>query len=106
MMKKFLLDKGNLYTVITRECGVSKATIYGIKAQYDPNRPFNEPGRPKILKNREVAQLVRQVTLGAIDSAQKASKIIDATLDKTVSTTTVSRALHSAGLHAKKKKVN
>jgi hypothetical protein len=43
------------------------------------------------------------VTLGAIESAQKASKIIETTLDRPVSRSTVSRALHSAGLHAKKK---
>jgi DNA invertase Pin-like site-specific DNA recombinase len=49
---KCLLDQGKPYTEIARECGVSKATISRIKAQYDPNRPCNEPGRPKILKNR------------------------------------------------------
>jgi transposase len=83
--------------------GVNKATISRIKSQYVPNRPCNEPGHPKSLKNRDVARLVRQVTLGAIESAQKASKTIDTTLDGPVLRSTVSRALHSAGLHAKKK---
>jgi DNA invertase Pin-like site-specific DNA recombinase len=48
---KCLLDQGKPYSVIARECGLSKATRFQIKAQYDPNRPCNEPGRPKILKN-------------------------------------------------------
>jgi hypothetical protein len=55
------------------------------------------------LKNRDVARLVRQVTLGAIESAHKASKIIGTTLDQPVSRSTVLRALHPAGLDAKKK---
>ncbi|XP_063902560.1 uncharacterized protein LOC135122298 [Zophobas morio] len=81
-------NKGKPYTEIARKCSVSKATISRIKAHYNPDRPCSEPGRPKVLKNRDVARLVRQVTLGAIESAHKASKIIGTTLDQPVSRST------------------
>jgi hypothetical protein len=71
-----LLDLGDPYTEIAREGGVSKTTISRIKAQYI-NRPCNESGHPKIMKKRDVAQIVRQVAVGVFESAQKASKIIE-----------------------------
>jgi uncharacterized protein YerC len=49
---KCLLDQGKLYTEITRGCGISKATVSRIKVQHGSDRPCNEPGHPKILKNR------------------------------------------------------
>jgi hypothetical protein len=42
------------YAEIARGCCVRKTKISRIRAQYDPNRPCNEPGRPKVLKNRDV----------------------------------------------------
>jgi DNA invertase Pin-like site-specific DNA recombinase len=100
---KYLLDQSKPYSETALEYGVSKAIISRIKAQNDPNRPCSEPGRPKILKNRDVARLVRLVTLGAVESVQKASYTIETTLGRPVSRSTLSRALQSAGLHAKKK---
>jgi hypothetical protein len=59
-----------------------------------------------IKKNQDVARLVQQATSGAIKFAQRASSLIETTLDRPVLKLTVSRALHAADLHAKKKLFN
>jgi hypothetical protein len=95
--------RASLILIPASKCSVSKAAISRIKAQYDTHRPCSETERPKVLKNRDVTRVVRQVTLGVIESSQKASKIIGTTLDKPVSRSTIPKALHPAVLHAKKK---
>jgi hypothetical protein len=77
---KYFLEVGKPYTGLARGYGVSKD-----------------------LQDWDVARRVRQGALGAIESAQKASKIIETTLDRPVSRATVSRAVHSSGFNAKKK---
>jgi hypothetical protein len=90
------------YTEIARECGVSKATISLIKTLRAPSNPCIESGRLKILKIRDVARLKRKVTLGANETAQKASKNHRNNI-RQVSKSTESRELHSAGLHEENK---
>lgn len=82
----------------------SHCTVYKIINKYKQtgsvqNKPRN--GRPKKLSNREIKEIAKDVKKNPTSSAVKIAEKISQTNEKTVSASTVRRALHSCGLHGR-----
>jgi len=78
--------------------GISSTTIKRWRKQHPPLLSTSKKGRPSKLSPQDVRHCIRKLTSGETNSAANAAKMLDRDVAVKVHRTTVSRALHAAGL--------
>ena len=96
----YLLHNGHSYTQIAAQLQLSKTSICRIKQRYLPDLAHSKGGRPKLLDERKVRMMVRQITSGQLDTAVDVAKRVKQVEDTEISADTVRRALKKAGMKA------
>ncbi len=102
----------NVKSMLARKCsvreieritGVSKSSVQRIASQTG-NKPGGVGGRPKKLNDRIVTSSIIQLTSGKVKTAESLAKALSHDHGINVHRTTLSRALHRAGMGATEKK--
>lgn len=97
------LKDGLSTRAIAEISGMSKSTISNIRKGLNETLPKPKSGAKPKLTTRDKRVLVSLITNQQAKTATEAAKLINESLDKSVSRYTASRALKQAGLQAKKK---
>ena len=99
-----LLDKGLSSRKIAVQLGVSHSTVMRECARLRPNAQKQKAGRPAKLTIKDKCNIIRNLTLGKMDSAVQLAKDLKSSAKIEISPDTVRRALKEAGLKAVTKK--
>src|SRR5882757_3330283 len=101
-----LLNQGYSVRDIEKRTGLGKSTVGRIRKEVDIDKENNLGGHPSKLSTRDKTSIIRQITLGKLDTAVQATHFINSTLSHPVDPQTVRRVLkESAFQSATKKKV-
>jgi transposase len=97
------LQNGDSYHATAAAVGVRHDTACNVAKCFGLTFNNGKKGRPQKLSDTTKHFIVRQITSGQIDTATKATKVLQESLGITVSPQTVRNALKEKGMHAKHK---
>jgi transposase len=101
-IRALILDGLSLHEIAER-CQVSHSTVSRIREKYYPDLPHPPGGRPRKLSDQDRHWLVRQVTSDPSESSEEATRRLESEVGVHVSSQTVRRALHEAGISTNRK---
>jgi transposase len=98
-----LLSQGQSVRTVANRCKVSKSTVQKYRLQQHSIVKSLPGGRPAKLSDQDKRFCVRAITSGGLETGKEVAKRLECDIGVKVSSLTVRRALHKAGLGAVEK---
>jgi len=96
----YLLDSGESPNQISASTGLHQSTISRIRSKHRPGLAKPSSGRPSLLSSADTRYAIRLITTRKAENASQVAKSIRHMIKKPVSTRSIRRYLHRAGMKA------